>query len=74
MKCYVFNIIVVLNSHKEKKGPPHGEKIPHEVKKCPLQIIVIQGGASPTIAPPVVPMSAAIRQRFRLYRHILRDN
>ena len=38
--------------HKEKKGPPHGEKGPHNVKKNPLGKKKFRKRRTPTIAPP----------------------
>ena len=45
-------------SHKEKKGPPHGEKGPHNVKKNPLGKKFPERGERLLLPPP--PLSAHV--------------
>ena len=44
--------------HKEKKGPPHGEKGPHNVKKNPLGKKFPERGERLLLSPP--PLSAHV--------------
>ena len=46
--------------HKEKKGPPHGEKGPHNVKKNPLGKKNSRKRRTPTIVPPPPTLSAHV--------------
>ena len=45
--------------HKEKKGPPHGEKGPHNVKKNPLGKQFPERGERLLLSPPP-PLSAHV--------------